>query len=295
MCYGIPWQIFETRGKLRGISPYRGTITFKRAMAAKFNITLISGGVGSGKSTQGQVICNDLSSLKDQYKILWIDSSLCIKNSKLWKNKPGLQLLRQGDFQEKGLLGDSRPVVDSIMENLHWLKRRHIDAQHFIIPGGGRACEEIDVWDELVSKGIVSYRVVFIECTKKQTSEGIERRIKSGELRADQGPAELERRLKEYKTKTLPMLKHVRPELLHLTHRTKPARVRTIETVSHMDIPYELKRTFITRLKTDTHPIQQVFARLDGEVPKKELSYDEFIAKIAPRWPSSPVHQFTRA
>lgn len=203
------------------------------------NITFITGPVGCGKSTLGEVI---VELAKRWREVLWIDSNRCIKNSRRY--------------------GKETKVVKSVLENLQWLQKDLTTIINILIPGCPRSYEEIIEWNLAVEQGIVSYRTVFVECNEDEIAAGVNDCILKGFIRPDDGPQELAARLAEYKEKTLPMVEKL-PQVTR-TSRSKTFTERVRDVVNTMDIPTDTRDTWIRRLDTETHPIHRTIRLIEG-------------------------------
>jgi hypothetical protein len=150
-----------------------------------------------------------------------------LNNSKHKKTKAGLQLLGMKDQQKAGVVLDAGPVTASITENISWLPGRN-RLELITIAGSSRTVDEAEFWRNMRNP----VAQTLIDATDKQVEDAINHRIEMGEMREDDGPKTLVKKLDEYRTKIRPAAETF-PHLLRL-HRDMPLQERVSMLVDYL-------------------------------------------------------------
>ncbi len=229
-------------------------------MSTQYNVTLVTGPAGGGKSTLIKLLRHNVTD--DPRRIVNIDSSKCLENSRNYASATGLRLMNLLEDQAEGRLLPAKLVVQSVMENLEWIRQRRIEVLHYLIAGCPRTQEEVQEWIRISRGGGITFRVLIINCTKEQLRQGIESRINQGITRADDNA--IEQRWNEYLTKTRTIQDILKNDMFANTSRsdTLVERLRTL--VNLMDIPSNVRSRWMRRLDEKTHPVHREIQNIES-------------------------------
>lgn len=237
----------------------------------------MTGPAGGGKSTLITLLRHNVTD--DPRRIVSIDSSKCLENSRNSGSAIGLRLKSLLEDQAEGKLLPAKLVVQSVMENLEWIRQRGIDAFHYLIAGCPRTHEEVQEWIRISRSGSITFRVLIINCTKEQLRQGIESRINQGIIREDDKA--IEQRWNEYLTKTQAIQNMLQDDMVANTSRSEPLIERLRTLVNLMDIPKSVKSKWIRRLDEESHPIHREIQRIESG--ESIATHSQFSSRSHPR------------
>lgn len=212
------------------------------------NVLFIIGGIGTGKSMLGEFANKHLFGMPNRFPA--IDTSACIKESKDRKTPAGEALGKLDRQQSDGEVLPADPVAASVFENLRWHHKEH-GLLYAVIMGSPRSPQETEILLKLQAARRINFRVLIVDATPQQMWEGIQRRIQGGLLRADQGPKELVKRLREYKHKTLPAIARLPQGIKKLVRRSDSFTDRISALVELADVRSGLKERMRNRLRSN--------------------------------------------
>jgi adenylate kinase family enzyme len=227
----------------------------KSAFPTQLEVNAITGATGCGKTTINRLICEELADRPKEWgftRITHRDTSACIKESRKRRTPAGLLLLEQEDAELQGKILSAKPVFGSMIENITWI-RGHEFLRTFLSAGSPRTEEEARLL--LRALGTKRLHVFHIISSQKEVWAAIERRIASGELRADDGPATFETKWKEYHEKVLPAVAFLPKQIVTEFHYSMPLVEKMEIYLKNMVIQENVRRKMLAKLHTRNHPI----------------------------------------
>lgn len=253
----------------------------------------ISGLTGSSKSTVAELIATCLADTPKPGKLRKViarDTSGFLDRSRQKETACGRQLLEMEDARLAGKVLEAGPVIGSINENINWLAGLQ-DLEVLLLAGSPRTEPEA-----LFFRQRQATRFVLIEATETQVAEAIDFRIKSGKMRADDGPHTLATKLQEYRNKILPAMAILPKDKVLRISRSMSLFERIEATVKHMYvddteqtiIPKYVHDKWLSKLHTRNHPIHAKIREIETGVSAQGSSKlcDK---KGAPKHPAHPA------
>ena len=125
-------------------------------------------------------------------------------------------LRKSKDETVKKLVGSGNLLPDDLVEEeFEKFINGHKKAKGFILDGYPRTLEQKELFEKFAAKNDLDIMAVFfLEVSEETMKKRIEERSKTSGRKDDQDPKVFEVRMKEYKTKTLPMIKSFKGKVL---------------------------------------------------------------------------------